>query len=132
MPPDNAPDAFTEGLMKRLPSHLRHSFSDEQIDALRVAFGARKWGRHAVDMRGTLPLGRSRYYFVLLLGRNQRERSRRQEELGLAAKALGATLFLLFSVLLGLVILYLIKSALGINLFPNFSLGLWDWFRQAW
>jgi hypothetical protein len=29
------------------------------------------------------------------------------------------------------VILYLLKSALGINLFPGFSLGLWDWFKQS-
>ncbi|HBB24465.1 MAG TPA: 3-phosphoshikimate 1-carboxyvinyltransferase, partial [Pseudomonas sp.] len=47
------------------------------------------------------------------------------------AKAALATLFLLFSALVGLVILYLLKSALGINLFPDFSLGLWDWFKES-
>ena len=29
------------------------------------------------------------------------------------------------STLMGLLILYLIKSALGINLFEHFSLGIW-------
>jgi hypothetical protein len=29
-----------------------------------------------------------------------------------------------------LIVLYLIKSALGINLFEGFSLGLWDWLKS--
>ncbi|MAF88801.1 MAG: 3-phosphoshikimate 1-carboxyvinyltransferase, partial [Pseudomonas sp.] len=28
-------------------------------------------------------------------------------------------------------ILYVLKSALGINLFPGFSLGLWDWLKES-
>ena len=43
--------------------------------------------------------------------------------------ALMFALFITFSVLSGLLILYLIKSALGINLFENFSLGIWSWFK---
>lgn len=128
----NVPDEFTQGLMKRLPPHLRDSFSEEQLDALRIAFGARRWGRHAIDLRGTLPFGRSRFYFVLLAGHNRRDAPRWQQELTLATKAFGLTLFLLFCGLVGLAALYLLKSALGIDIFPNYSLGLWSWFRQAW
>jgi len=36
-------------------------------------------------------------------------------------------LFLCVSLLVGLVLLYILKSWLGINLFEGFSLGLWDW-----
>jgi hypothetical protein len=36
---------------------------------------------------------------------------------------------LTLSLTLGLLVLYLFKSALGINLFAGFSLGIWDWFK---
>jgi len=66
---------------------------------------------------------------VFVGGRNKRNLSRGQRSVSLAAKAGAITLFLLFCVMVGLVALYLIKSALGINLLPNYSLGLWDWFK---
>ena len=40
-------------------------------------------------------------------------------------------LFLSLSTLIGLVVIYILKSALGINLFEGFSLGLWDWLKQT-
>ncbi|MBB3102346.1 3-phosphoshikimate 1-carboxyvinyltransferase [Azomonas macrocytogenes] len=125
-------DSFVQGLKERLPSDIKDSFTDEQLLALKIAFGARKWGKHRIDLRGTVNLWQWRYYFVLLIGRNRRAPSRLQEELSLLAKAGMISLFLMFSVLIGLLTLYLIKSALGINLFPNFSLGIWDWFKTLW
>ncbi|BFN27993.1 hypothetical protein PSCT_03771 [Pseudomonas sp. SCT] len=124
-------DPFIRGLQQRLPEHLRESFSEEQLDALRSVFGARSWVRHRVDLRGTIRLWSDRYYFAIVAGRNKRNLTRPQQNLSLIAKAALATVFLLFSGLVGLVILYLLKSALGINLFPGFSLGLWDWFKQS-
>lgn len=124
-----ADDPFIEGLKRRLPEELRESFSDAQLEALRGVFGARSWVKHKVDLRGTLKLFGDRYYFALLAGRNKRGHLRADEQLSLTAKAALATLFLLVSTLVGLIVLYLIKSALGINLLPNFSLGLWDWFK---
>ena len=44
--------------------------------------------------------------------------------------ALMLALFVTFCTLFGLLVLYLIKSALGINLFEDFSLGIWSWFKQ--
>ena len=122
-------DPFIRKLMERLPEHLRHSFSPEQVEALRDIYGSRTRNRHRVDLRGTLNLFGSRYYFTILAGRNKRSTSQRQGNLSLAAKAMLATVFLLFSTLLGLLILYLLKSALGINLLPGYSFGLWDWFK---
>lgn len=124
-------DPFVRGLKQRLPEHLRDSFNEEQLAALRGVFGARSWVRHRVDLRGTVRLWRNHYYFAIVAGRNKRNLTRPQQNLSLIAKAALATLFLLFSALVGLVILYLLKSALGINLFPDFSLGLWDWFKES-
>lgn len=122
-------DAFIEGLKDRLPADLRETFSAEQLAALKVAFGARQWGRHPVDVRGTLKLWRWRYYFVVLAGRNRRELSRLEEDLSRLMKATLILGFLTFSTLIGLLVLYLAKSALGIDLFPDFSLGIWGWFK---
>jgi len=122
-------DWFEDGLMKRLPDELQDSFSQEQIDALKVAFGARKWGKHPVDIRGTINIWTWRYYFVFLMGRNQRSLSRRERQISLITKTFFTLMFLLFSTLLGLLVIYLIKSAAGIDLFPGFSLGIWGWFK---
>ncbi len=124
-------DWFVKGLKERLPEDVRDSFSEQQLQALKVAFGARRWGRHPVDLRGTLNLWRWRYYFVLLIGRNRRELTRSEEKISRVVGALSLIGFLFFSVLVGMIVLYLLKSALGINLMPETSLGLWDWFRAS-
>ena len=137
-PPDSTQDAtslkhdpFVIGLKQRLPEELRESFSDEQLRGLRSALATRSWARHQVDLRGTFTLWRTQYYFVVVGGRNKRSPSRAQEQLSMAAKAGAITLFLFFSALLGFFALYLLKSALGIDLLPNHSLGLWDWFKGS-
>lgn len=125
-------DPFIRGLKQRLPDHLRESFSAEQLQALRGVFGKRSWVRHRIDLRGTFSFWRSHYYFAIIAGRNKRNLTRPQQDLSLAGRAAVATGFLLFSTLLGLLVLYVLKSALGINLFPGFSLGLWDWLKDRW
>ncbi|MFO7705576.1 MAG: 3-phosphoshikimate 1-carboxyvinyltransferase [Halopseudomonas sp.] len=122
-------DWFVAGLKERLPKQMRDSFTDEQLQALKLAFGTRSWGRHPVDLRGTVSFWRSRYYFVFLLGWNKRGLSRSEGALSRFAKSLLIVCFLAFSVLAGLVLLYLVKSAMGIDLFPNYSLGLWGWVK---
>jgi hypothetical protein len=62
-------------------------------------------------------------------GANRRPISRTQQELERKAMFMLVIAFLAFSTLLGLLILYLIKSAAGINIFPNYSLGIWGWFQ---
>ena len=122
-------DPFVIGLKQRLPEALRESFSDDQLRGLRSALATRSWARHKLDLRGTFTLWRTQYYFVVVGGRNKRNLSRAQEKLSMAAKAGAITLFLFFSLMLGLVALYVLKSALGIDLLPNHSLGLWDWLK---
>ena len=53
----------------------------------------------------------------------------RREQLIHAAKTALFYLCITFACLFGLLLLYLIKSALGIDLIPGFSLGIWGWFK---
>lgn len=128
--PDIRAEPFVRGLLEKLPADSRALFSDEQLLALKIALGGRTWGVHAVDLRWTLKFWRWRYYFVLLAGRNRRELSRREREIARFAMFVSLAVFLTFSVSLGLLVLYLVKSALGIDLFPGFSLGIWGWFQE--
>lgn len=122
-------DPFVVGLLQRLPEDVRQTFTDDQLLGLKVALGARQWRRHAVDLRGTLGFWRWRWYYVVVAGRERRQLTRRQEALALKAKLLFLSGLVLFSLLLSLLLLYLLKSALGIDLVPGHSLGLWGWFK---
>lgn len=124
-------DKFINELLAKLPQASRDTFSDEQLVALKAGLGGRAWGRHAVDLRWTLHFWRWHYYFVVLAGRNRRELSRREKAIARAALAITITTIALASTLLGLLILYLVKSALGINLIPGLSLGIWSWFQET-
>jgi hypothetical protein len=112
-----------------MPQDVADTFTEAQLSGLRLALGARSWGRHAVDVRGTILFWRWRYYYVFLLGRNRRELSRREKQLSLLLQAAFLAVLLFASAMLGLLVLYLVKSALGIDLFPGFSLGIWSWFK---
>lgn len=122
-------DPFIAGLKERLPEELRESFTEEQLEALKLAFGTRSWGKHSVDLRGTVKFWHRRYYFVFLAGRNYRQLSRLEQELSLLGKATVLAVILLACGLVGLLLLYLLKSALGIDIFPDYSFGVWTWFK---
>ena len=124
-------DAALQEILKKMSPEVQESFTERQLADIKLAVSARTWGSHLIDLRSTVRFFRYRYYFVFLLGRNRRQLSVRQLRIGLLLKASIVTLFLSFCVLLGLLILYLAKSAAGIDLFPSFSLGIWSWFRQA-
>lgn len=124
-------DPFVVGLLSKLPADERESFTPDQLMALKAALGGRAWGAHAVDIRWTLKFWRWRYYFVFLAGRNRRELSRQDEQIARFAMAVFLTIFILISTLLGLLVLYLIKSALGIDLIPGHSFGVWTWFKNT-
>jgi hypothetical protein len=121
-------------LLSRMPDNVAESFSNEQLLHLEVALGARKWGRHNIDLRGTfaLPFLPSKIYYVLLLGKNHRELSRSEKAITAFTLSLFVALFVTFCVLFGILVLYLVKSALGIDLIEGFSFGVWDWFKGLW
>lgn len=120
-------------LLSRMPEEVANSFTEEQLTHLLTAIGSREWGKHKIDFRGTfkLPFYQWRFYYVLLAGKNFRELSRQEKRMSIIITAIASSLFLMFCAGLGLLILYLIKSALGIDLFPNFSLGIWGWFKET-
>jgi hypothetical protein len=117
-----------------MPINIADSFSEEQLTHLMTAIGSRSWGKHAVDKRGTfkIPLYKWRFYYVVLFGKNYRELSRKEKHVSLITSAIFSTLFLLFCATLGLLIIYLIKSALGIDLISGYSFGIWTWFKGLW
>ncbi|MBT1443344.1 hypothetical protein KJI95_02215 [Shewanella sp. JM162201] len=129
--PAAVPDAPTlrQRLLDKLPPALADSYSEEQIEGIRILLGDRTWGKHSIDSRGSfaIPFFRWRFYWVFLFGRNRRAYSRTERHLSLVMMlAMGAG-FILLCLLLGLFGLYLLKSWLGIDLLPGSSLGLWDW-----
>ena len=122
-------DPFIRGLLERMPDKVGQILSDEQLFCLKNALGAHRGSRHKVGLRGSFGLWRWRYYYVFLFGRERRHLSRRELRMARVAKAVFVASFLLFSTLTGVIIVYLLKSALGINLLPKHSLGLWGWFK---
>ncbi|WP_166425895.1 3-phosphoshikimate 1-carboxyvinyltransferase [Paraglaciecola sp. 20A4] len=121
-------------LLERMPDPIAESFTNDQLLHLKIALGARQWGKHKVDFRGTvaLPFVPSKIYYVLLMGKNHRDLSRTEKAVSAFTVTLFVSLFIFICVLVGLLVIYLLKSALGINLFENFSLGIWSWFKGLW
>ena len=119
-------------LLSRLPQETASLLTDTQLSHLKVAIGSGQYRKHKVDLRGTLPVPFFTYriYFVILMGCNIRSLSRQEKSIAVTSMLLLTVIFLVFSTTLGLVIIYVLKSALGINLFEGYSLGLWDWLKS--
>ena len=123
-------DPVITRLLEKMPKKVASSFNEEQLSHLRNAIGAREWGKHKLDVRGTVKFFKWRYYYVILAGRNRRSLSEKEVKVARVLTASIVATFITFAVLLGLIVIYLIKSALGINLIDGWSLGLWDWFKE--
>ncbi len=125
-------DPLIAKMLKRSPSDIADSFTDAQLNAIKQALGPSTWGGHFLDSRGTFkfPFIKWRFYYVLLLGKNKRAYTRREKRISLVMMITTVTGFILFSMLFGLLALYLLKSALGIDLFPDTSLGIWHYFKS--
>ncbi len=125
-------DSTIQRLLEKMPDDIASSFTDEQLMHIRNAIGARNWGNHALDWRGTvgLPLSRWRWYYVLLIGKNRRHHNR-GDTVSRGFTRLVAVVFLSLSMMLGMVILYLLKSFIGLDLVDGFHLGLWDWLNSS-
>ena len=71
-------DPFLEDFFRDLSPALARSFTDEQLRAIKMSFGARERGAHTVDLRFSIPL--LRRYVVLLMGRERRTAKRRRND----------------------------------------------------
>lgn len=124
-------DPVITELLGRFPSEISASFSNAQLMHLKEVMGARNWGEHKVDIRSSFRLWRYRYYFVFVAGRNRRTMTAKEKMIDNFLTAAIVTGTITISVLAGLLTLYLIKSALGIDIFPNYSFGIWTWFKET-
>lgn len=122
-------DPAIRSLLERMPKNIQTTFTDEQLAHLKIAIGARQWGNHAVDCRGVVKLFKYRYYYVLLAGRNRRELSAKEQKIAKMTQAFLLSATITFIFLFVLLIIYLIKSALGIDIFEGYSFGVWNWFK---
>ena len=122
-------DPAIRSLLERMPKNIQTTFTDEQLAHLKIAIGARQWGNHAVDCRGVVKLFKYRYYYVFLAGRNRRELSVKEQKIARFTQAIILSLAATFTILLTLLVLYLIKSALGIDILEGYSFGVWGWFK---
>jgi len=73
-------DPFIDHYFKRIDPRLAETFTQDQCEAIKTMFGARGMAQHAVEVRRSLPIGRRRYYLVLLLGRERRTFGRLHSE----------------------------------------------------
>ena len=116
---------------------MARSFNDAQLKAIAYAFGTRRWRDHALDLRMLLSLFGRSFYFVILAGAERRTRKRRLRDrllhplISIGNGIVAAVFFMgiLFSTLGSL---YVLKSVLGINLLPGFSLGIMPIFENEW
>ncbi|ATD02921.1 hypothetical protein PTET_a1472 [Pseudoalteromonas tetraodonis] len=122
-------DPAIRSLLERMPKNIQSTFTDEQLAHLKIAIGARQWGNHAVDCRGVVKFFKYRYYYVFLAGRNRRELSAKEQKVARFTQALILSTATTFFILFTLLVLYLIKSALGIDVFEGYSFGVWSWFK---
>ncbi|BDX08258.1 hypothetical protein [Planctobacterium marinum] len=125
-------DPAIQRLLKRMPANIASSFSTEQLFGLREAIGVRGGRLHSVDIRPTLkfPFIPWSFYLVFLVGRNRRAISQQEQYMAALLLLAFAISFVLGLSLMGLLVVYLLKSALGIDLFDGYSLGIWDWFKD--
>ena len=75
-----AGDPFLEEFFQRIPDKTARTFTRDQLIAIKMAFGARSWGVHSIDLRLSLPLLWRRFYLVLLMGPERRSPKRRRAE----------------------------------------------------
>jgi hypothetical protein len=123
-------DPAIVNLLDSMPAAVKNSFNEVQLTHLRNAVVSRQWGNHNIDVRGTFSLFNFRYYYVFLAGKNLRSLSRSETGRSRVINAMLFSTLLTLTLGLGLLFLYLLKSALGIDLFPDHSLGIWDRFNS--
>jgi hypothetical protein len=120
-------DPFHAIFFARIPADVARSFSPAQLDAVKLAFGARSPGAHAVDLRFSVPMGRRSWYVVLLAGPLQhlsdhRLLKRLFRPIAAAANAAAAALVLMMFAVCCLGVLYAGKRALGIDVVPGIDM----------
>lgn len=118
-------------LLNSMDENIAQSFNYKQRKALNKSLNMRDWRKHSIDFRPTiaLPLFPWSFYLVFLAGANKRELTNGERFIAFFMFFVVIFMFGLLAICVGLISIYLLKSWLGIDLFPNESLGLWDQFK---
>ncbi|VAX22219.1 hypothetical protein MNBD_NITROSPINAE02-1494 [hydrothermal vent metagenome] len=123
-------DRFVQRLLKKLPEDMRDSFTDEQLLRLKYAIDMTSWGIHEIDIRGFVGIGRWKYYYVLLMGKDRR----RNKRLDMALRVteiifLTLAIFVVCLAILGLI--FLLQSTLGFEIVEGGAGGLINWIKDS-
>jgi len=120
-------ERFYDALSKQTAEQLT---AEQKTEVEKAIIAITLASRHKADLRWSLPFFGKRFYLVFLISRDMCKRARHEStlfDLLVAFLLLSGFLFLMLCVLLTL---YMIKSALGIDVFHNFHVGIWDWWRS--
>ena len=130
---NNSSEIYADFTISRIDTDVRESLTPTQLQAIRDALVANQpFKKHAVDLRGTIPLFFARFYFVVLAGRDKRRKTvdkekRRTFEGNVSFGYLLSLLFLSFIAAMVwaaiLLVVYWVKIELGIDLFSSIHLG---------
>ena len=111
-------------LVRVLPQKLIDQLTLDDLQRISAAIGPSR-APHIIDYRLSVPLGSQRFYFRVLCGRERRKLSRLIAEgqtnpwLVIVAAAMAFWFMMTMSLACIVVITYLVKSALGIDLFDG-------------
>ena len=130
---NNSSEIYADFTISRIDADVRESLTPTQLLAIRDALVANQpFKKHAIDVRGTIPLFFARFYFVVLAGRDKRRKTvdkekRRTFEGNVSFGYLLSLLFLSFIAAMVwaaiLLVVYWVKIELGIDLFSSIHLG---------
>ncbi len=115
-------EPFLEDFFRDMSPALMHSFTDEQLHAVKMNFAARDRGAHQVDLRFSIPF--LRRYVVLLIGRERRSRARRAADrkvhpLATSGNAVALGAFAIVAAIPLAVVAFGVKFWLGIDVISD-------------
>jgi len=122
-------DPYIENILERVPKKVAKTLTPEQWEGFRTALKfIYSPTRHLLDLRFILPLYFTRIYCVLIFGKDTRERvehvlfeRRKRVAVAVGALVLAAAFVVLFGIVL--LVLYILKSAAGVDLIPEWHFG---------
>lgn len=122
-------DPYTHAVLQKLGVDTLNSFTEEQREKLIESISAcRPLQKHPVDLRGVVSFFFVRFYFVVLVGRDRRKKTKleevsRRKKTGIAGGIISGILVITLVTIILLVVFFILayglKSALGINIFPE-------------
>ncbi|MET1256379.1 3-phosphoshikimate 1-carboxyvinyltransferase [Aliikangiella maris] len=127
-----ADDPVLKRFLGDIDKPVADSFTAAQLEEIKKALKGQAWKKHSIDFRPTIfiPFLPWSFYMVFLLGHNRRVISHSEKGIALVMFLLLSLLVLISILGFIMLVLYLIKSALGIDLFADESLGIWDEFKR--